>query len=259
MLSRGVSVRSGFEPARPQAALGPPGGRLPGCAGVPPSSEKIRVDVGRFFLDLRRTFRLTQVQAAKKLATRAEIVAALETGDIGKFPPWPETCRIVRTYTGLAGLDPRPVLNLIEILLKLATRPPAKPAGRGLLARLSQPRSPEPARTAPPVRAVEQHDDDGPGRLAAAWQTFKEVLPGRSLRALLALSVPVAIVVLLTQTTMLEAAVAKLPPSVARIVRGAQNYVIVQLAPVRDGLRWIDVPDPRTRRSDKLQTAAQSD
>jgi len=32
-----------------------------------------------------------------------------------------------------------------------------------------------------------------------------------------------------------------------------------RLAPVRDGLRWIDVPDPRTRRSDKLQSTAQSD
>jgi hypothetical protein len=65
--------------------------------------------------------------------------------------------------------------------------------------------------------------------------------------------------VLLTQTAVLEAAVAKLPPSVARMVRGAQNYVIVQFAPVRDGLRWIDVPDPRTRRSDKLRTTARSE
>jgi hypothetical protein len=33
----------------------------------------------------------------------------------------------------------------------------------------------------------------------------------------------------------------------------------LQLAPVRDGMRWIDVRDPRSRRSDKLRTTAQSD
>ena len=81
----------------------------------------------------------------------------------------------------------------------------------------------------------------------------------RTARVLIAAAVPVALVVLVTQTSVLEAAVSNLPPSVARIVRGAQNYVIVQMAPVRDGLRWIDVPDPRTRRGDKLHTASQSD
>jgi hypothetical protein len=67
------------------------------------------------------------------------------------------------------------------------------------------------------------------------------------------------VILLVTQTSVLEAAVSQLPPSVARIVRGAQNYVIVKLAPIRDGLRWIDVPDPRTRKGNKLQTATQSD
>ena len=76
---------------------------------------------------------------------------------------------------------------------------------------------------------------------------------------LLADRLPKRLILLITQTAVLEAAVSQLPPSMKRIVRGAQNYVIVRLAPVRDGLRWIDVPDPRTRRSDKLQSTAQSD
>ena len=55
--------------------------------------------------------------------------------------------------------------------------------------------------------------------------------PGRPRRTgvLFAVTVPVALIVLVTQTSVLEAAVSQLPPSVARIVRGAQNYVIVQL------------------------------
>ena len=70
---------------------------------------------------------------------------------------------------------------------------------------------------------------------------------GRGLRVMVALSIPVALILLVTQTSVLEAAVTRLPPPMKRIVRGAQNYVIVQLAPVRDGLRWIDVPDPRSQ------------
>jgi hypothetical protein len=81
----------------------------------------------------------------------------------------------------------------------------------------------------------------------------------RAGRILFAIAVPVGLLVLLTQSSVLQAAVAQLPPRMARIVRGAQDYVTVQLAPVRDGLRWIDVRDPRSRRSDKLRTAAQSD
>jgi hypothetical protein len=80
---------------------------------------------------------------------------------------------------------------------------------------------------------------------------------GKPGMALFTVTLGVALIVLITQTAVLEAAVSQLPPSMKRIVRGAQNYVIVRMAPVRDGLRWIDVPDPRTRKGDKLQTAAQ--
>jgi hypothetical protein len=236
-------MRSGLESAKPRFGAGFPGAQ--GRAAAPgPSPEKIKAEVGRFFVDLRQTFRLSPAQAAKKLSTRPEIVAALETGDVRKLPPWPETCRIVRSYTGLAGLDPRPVLHLIEVLQTVAAR--GSEAGRSRLPAL--------LRSGPSGQPAEAHyhDEDQFGRLATLARQLR-------LRTLLALSVPVAIVVLLTQTVMLEAAVSKLPPSVARFVRGAQNYVIVQLAPVRDGLRWIDVPDPRSRKGDKLQTAAQSD
>ena len=131
----------------------------------------------------------------------------------------------------MAGLDPRPALTSIEILLQSA---------------------PEPSRPRPGGRHVLSAVGHG---IREAW----EARIGQTSRVLFAVTVPVALIVLMTQTSVLEAAVAKLPPSVARMVRGAQNYVIVQFAPVRDGLRWIDVPDPRTRRSDKLQTTAQKE
>jgi cytoskeletal protein RodZ len=195
--------------------------------------QSMAQEVGRFFRDLRYAFGDSQAHIAHKLATRVDIIVALERGDVRALPPWPETCRIVRSYAALAGLDPRPALHSIEMLLQAQAHAPAAP---------QQPR--------------------GEPMLASAAESLSNLWHsrvGQAARLLIAVSVPVALIVLVTQTSVLEAAVAKLPPSVKRIVRGAQNYVIVQFAPVRDGMRWIDVPDPRTRRGDKLPDTARSD
>ncbi len=199
-------------------------------------------EVGRFFLDLRRAFRASQAQIAERLATRIDIIAALETGQVRALPPWPETCRIVRNYTHMAGLDPRPALTSLELLLQTSVHAPVAPVPRAR-------------------RRAEVPVEDEPVR-SAILSSLREAWEGRigaAMRLLIVVTVPVTMILLVTQTAVLEAAVAKLPPSVARIVRGAQNYVIIQFAPVHDGLRWIDVPDPRTRRADKLHDAAQSE
>jgi len=206
--------------------------------GPGPQSLPVATQVGRFFRDVRRSFHLSQPEVAQRLATRIDIVAALEAGDVHNLPPWAETCRIVRTYTGLVGLDPRPILRLIEILQASDEGPPL------------------------PAPAFDDEEEDERGAFAAAAAGVGRLWHSRfarTTRALVVLGIPVALFLLVTQTSVLEAAISKLPPPVVRFVRGAQNYVIVQLAPVHDGLRWIDVPDPRTRRSDKLQTASQSD
>ena len=209
-------------------------------------------EVARFFRDLRGALRLNPAQAAQALSTRVDIIAALEAGLIGSLPPWPETCRIVRTYAGFAGLDPRPVLHSLEQLFVEAPRRPRAVRARGArLPRLGQP-------GAPILKAI----GGGSRRAAEAARNVRNVVnehAGKPGMALFTVTMGIALVLLITQTAVLEAAVSQLPPSMKRIVRGAQNYVIVQLAPVRDGLRWIDVSDPRTRRSDKLQSTAQSD
>lgn len=196
--------------------------------------SSVAAQVAGFFRDLRRNFRLSQPDAARRLGTSIDIIAALEAGDVRNLPPWPETCRIVQTYTRFARLDPVPVLRLIEMLQIRIGRSPTPP----------------------------QTYDDENGLFFGMFDGLRESWRGgfgRAVRVLVAISIPVALVLLVTQTAVLEAAVARLPPPVARMVRGAQNYVIVQLAPVRDGLRWIDVPDPRTRRGDKLPSTAPSD
>jgi hypothetical protein len=205
-------------------------------------------EVAQFFRDLRGALRLNPAQAAQALSTRVDIIAAFEAGLIGSLPPWPETCRIVRTYAGFAGLDPRPVLHSLEQLFAEAPRTPPRLTRRAQFGRQG----------APILKAI-----GGGGRRAAeAARNVRDVVnehAGRPGMALFTVTLGIAMILLITQTAVLEAAVSQLPPSMKRFVRGAQNYMIVRLAPVRDGLRWIDVPDPRTRRSDKLQSTAQSD
>jgi DNA-binding XRE family transcriptional regulator len=211
----------------------------------------LQADVARFFQELRAAHQLSQAEAAQRLSTRIAVICALEAGDVSELPPWPECCRVVRMYTGFMGLDPRPILHLIEVLLAAAATAPKPATKRTLFPQLKRPTTARPQRgwnAAGPVLGV-------PARLKGLLLSPK----ARAGRILFAIAVPVGLLVLLTQSSVLQAAVAQLPPRMARIVRGAQDYVTVQLAPVRDGLRWIDVRDPRSRRSDKLRTAAQSD
>lgn len=243
-------MREGYEPARPYSVARPQGGHAAYAAQSAPSQVTLAAEAARFFHDLRGALRLTHAEAAQALATRVDIVIALESAHIGALPPWPETCRVVRTYAGFAGLDPRPVLHVLEQLFVAAPREPGPaPVRRARLPKMGQ-------QGAPIFKAI-----GGGGRRAA--QAARNVgravndRAGRPGMALFTVTLGIALIVLITQTAVLEAAVSQLPPSMKRFVRGAQNYVIVRMAPMRDGLRWIDVPDPRTRRGDKLQTAAQ--
>lgn len=237
-------------------------------------------EVGRFFQDLRRALRLSEGDAARRLATRPDILAALETGNVRGLPPWPETCRIVRTYTGFAQLDPRPVLFSLEQLRAASMSLPESRQVRGF----SLPRMPDlsgfkqsvTALARMPRRATGARQAPAPARAPAPAPAAPSQMPAypaaeaapapkrqhqhrTARRVLFSLSLPVALLVLLTQTSVLEAAVSRMPPTVARFVRGAQEYIAVKMAPVRNGMRWIEVDDPRSRRGDKLQTAAQSD
>ena len=49
-------------------------------------------------------------------------------------------------------------------------------------------------------------------------------------------------------------AVVLLPGPVEGAVRAGLDYLVLLTAPRRDGLKWIEVGDPRLRKADKLQT-----
>jgi len=243
-------MREGYEPARPYYAARPHDARVPHAHD--PSATMI-AEVAHFFRELRGALRMSPEQAAGALATRVDIIFAFEHGHISSLPPWPETCRIVRTYAGFARLDPRPILHQLEQLTVMAPHMPPAPPPKKQARQMPGGRPNVPLKTAL----------EGTGKRAAqAARGLRDALNDRAGRpgmALFTVTMGIALVLLVTQTAVLEAAVGQLPSSMKRFVRGAQDYVIVQFAPVRDGHRWIDVDDPRSRRADKLQTAAQSD
>ena len=65
------------------------------------------------FEDLRAASGLSEADLAAQLATRPEVVQALEQGALFALPPWPETYRVVATYGTLLNLDVQPLLRRI--------------------------------------------------------------------------------------------------------------------------------------------------
>ena len=245
-----------------------------------------RALIARFFIDLRQALRLTVPQAAHYLAVRPEFVEALETGQVEYLPAWSETSAIIMTYTSMAGVNGRPVLNAVGTLLthisvpaapaalpQLEYRPAAPqfyeephPLVRQPYPPVPQPREQLPARQiSRPTQVAEA--DAAQSRLANSSRNLLRAgsaiasgarrLPqeaidsvrARPQRALYALSLPLGLLFILMHSSIF-ATISK-PFSLG--VQWVSTYMQEHYGPVRDGLRYIEVDDPRTRRGDKLQ------
>lgn len=192
--------------------------------------------VARFFADLRRALALTPTQAALSVSTRVDVIEALESGRFDMLPPWPETTRIVLAYAARAGVDGRPVLGAMAALLAHLSHPaPAQSP------RVEKPTAPSRPRSAPLRRA---------GTAIAAGAKHVRARPDR---AFYAVSLPLGVVLLALNTSVLTHA--------GKSLGDAGHWVMSSLhevfPTVRDGLRWIEVDDPRSRRADKLHTPGQ--
>jgi hypothetical protein len=88
------------------------GGRLH-IHGIKEMPAGYDAEVAELFRDLRAASGLTEADLAAQLATRPEVVQALEQGALFALPPWPETYRVVVTYGNLLNLDVRPLLRRI--------------------------------------------------------------------------------------------------------------------------------------------------
>lgn len=204
----------------------------------------MRAEIARFFADLRRVIGASPFEAAARLRTHAGVVAALERAEIESLPPWPETQRVVLGFTAWAGIDGRPVLNALGILFHEAEQ------RRRVAVQVAALR-PAIAASAVRLRQAKIAIAEGAKRLPReALNQARE----RPVRTFYAVSLPLGMLVLALNTGLVHQALAHIPRPIVRAAVAVKDSLAVHFAPVREGLRWIEVENPRSRRSDKLSS-----
>jgi Helix-turn-helix domain len=208
--------------------------------------------LGQIFRSMRLTMKVSRETIARRLATTPACVDNFEAGAVSALPHGKETDRIVRGYCELLRVDPEPVLWRIRSHMQaLASHPgPAgamRPAGFPVQATAD--------RGAPRSQPVVKTERTKGERTKA-----RPARPRRGARALFVLSAPVALLagmVYLAHAVPrpVYRAIALLPPPVDNVARAGWDYLVHLTAPHREGLRWIEVSDPRMRKADKLQTS----
>jgi hypothetical protein len=207
--------------------------------------------LGKIFRDMRQAMRVSRETIARRLATNSATIESFETGAVASLPNWKETGRIVRTYCDLLRVDPEPILGHIRGRLQTI-------ANEAKAARVATPIEFTSGRTSPRSIPTTRSVRTAPTVHA---QTRPPRRRRRRTRVLFALSAPLALVAAvfyLAQATPqpVYAAINFLPDSAEIAVRAGVDYLMLLSAPRRDGLRWIEVSDPRARKADKLQQQA---
>ncbi|MDX2307089.1 MAG: hypothetical protein NW216_02500 [Hyphomicrobium sp.] len=240
-------------------------------------------DIASLFTELRAFLGWPAEMIAKQLGTHLNVVLALEQGHISRLPDWPETQRIVIGYVALVGVPAEPVLNRLR-----QRRGLNGPGGGDMPAFLvaAAATGQMPKRGGAPGTA---HEDTGPGamtqlagrlsrpvpdHMAVARSMSTQAVPAsgqaasaersafgvsaiadQAKRLPLRLAIMVAgglgLLALTVPTGMLRASVDHLPGPVSGVIHSLADSFGMTIT-VREGHRWIDVANPRTRRADKL-------
>ena len=230
--------------------------------GMSERSTGLDERLAAIFKDMRRGLNIPIDKLARALKTTPHVIQQFETGQVHAFPPWPETVRIVTELGKLYRVDTRPILNRI--------RDQVGPAGLEQVPIAPQASTISPKEVAasldsrhPLVRAMSRRRRKRGASPPADPAVHRRVKrrTRRAARTLFALSAPIALLAALiwlaqAEPSLIMRAVSALPGPIAQAVRPAANALIVHLAPWRDGMRWIEVGDPRLRKSDKLRQAS---
>ena len=200
-----------------------------------------RAVIARYFLDVRSALQISPQQVAGHLATHPSVIEALETGYVEVLPHWQETSGLVMTYAAWARADGRAILGLIaDTQRAVAQYTSIYGAEEAVTAVSAQPASTRFSRASAVL--TDHARDMGDGALGRMF--------ARPKRALYAVGFPVCLLIVVLNTSALGSA---LKP-VRQVAGSLGDFFSVQFAPVQDGLRHIEVRDPRSRRGDKLQT-----
>lgn len=224
-------------------------------------------NLGALIGDMRLALGMTPGELALRLGTTVDVIMTLEQGRLRALPHWEETQRIVLGFCALHRVDARPILQRIfeQTSPTHVGAPPDRSAGALLRGMESKPNrlterladrmggrapvSATPIDPPPPPRK--------PKNIRPAKQWVKPRGTRRRGRALMAVAGPMVIIAAAVWTVQaqprtLRNVIAMLPASISQPVLGGLDALAVRLAPRRDGLRWIDVSDPRSRKADRL-------
>jgi hypothetical protein len=111
----GIGFAMPTEPPRAPGSLRPDAsaGQRLHIHGIKEMPAGYDAEVAELFRDLRAASNLSEADLASRLATRLDVVRALEQGALYALPPWAETSRVVNAYGLLLNLDVRPLLRRI--------------------------------------------------------------------------------------------------------------------------------------------------
>jgi transcriptional regulator with XRE-family HTH domain len=198
--------------------------------------------IGHIFRNMRAAVRASREAIARRLGTPVATIEALENGAVAALPHWSETVRIVRAYCELLRLDPEPLLWRLQQLLNHASVSAEEAAADRAAA------------SGPPPLVLRSGQSRAPMVVDPPSRRR-----GGGLRRLVLLGALPAIAAGLGYLTVVAPAVGyrvirQLPASLAEPAKHGLDTIVHYAAPRREGLKWIDIGDPRLRRGDKLQT-----
>lgn len=210
-------------------------------------------EVSQLLQGIRRAAGLSPVELASQTNTKPAVIVALEQGNLGAIPPWPESRRIVDQWVAMAGLDPRPALETLALV------------------QISQPQGAAPAGASAAAARAKGHQMRGAAvgflkrlwrRPSIRWQGMAAGLglpPSRIARWAALVLILASVVTAASQNQVVAGALFNLPAPAERAVRTLSDFFAVRFAPHQEGHRWISVEDPRSRRGDKLRIKRHSD
>jgi hypothetical protein len=213
--------------------------------------------LGFLLRDMRLAIPMTPGELALRLGTSVETIRTLEEGRLRALPAWEETQRAISGLCALHNVDPRPIFNRIieQTSMVSAGAPPARAPGAlqrtaGRPAHATAPRGREPS------RQTHQETATRPAKKARKpWRRPSLTQgPGRVLMAVAGPMVVIAGAVwaIQAQPRVLRATIDVLPHSIAQPMRAGLDAMAMRLARRQDGMRWIEVADPSSRKADKL-------
>jgi hypothetical protein len=236
-------MKNGFPGERDVRLAGPhlsPDGRTGGDWGAGRDEQ-----IGKIFRNMRAALKVPRDTLARRLATNTAVIDSFEAGAITALPHWKETERIVRSYCDLLRFDPEPVLWRLRSQLQAAANY-ARPAPQLAV----RPRSSTARQGRGEPTPVSEAHGMRPGRRR------------RRARTLFVLSTPIVFAAALVYLGQSASApvyrgIALLPVPIAGPLRTGFDYLLGLTRSSRDGLTWIEVPDPRSRKADKLPSRVQ--